>query len=265
MHPAGAALLALAFSAPAFALPAEGPKPDPTYLPELLAAARSKSPPEDRGWLRLGHWRKRLLGGWESEADGPGLFLSPQGKRDPAAELEATLSGFFAAGEGAPAGPKLADPSLEHPQCRFPARFAWLAAAIPIDLARLPPRSCPRFEEFWRRVSARSATLVFSSYYLNNPASAFGHTFLRLGKEEVASGGERLDLIDQAVDFGAATDTSNAVLYAFEGLFGFFRGEFSARPYFYKVREYADYETRHLWAYYLSLEPRQLGMPVAHL
>jgi len=265
MRPARVALLALAISTPGFALAEEAAKPDPTYLPELLAAARNRSLSEDRSWLRLGHWRKRLLGGWESEADGPGLFLSPQGKRDPAAELEATLNGFFAEGDGAPVGPKLGDPSLEHPQCRFPARFAWLAATLRIDLARLPPRSCPRFEAFWRRVSARSATLVFSSYYLNNPASAFGHIFLRLGKEELASGGERLDLIDQAVDFAAVTNTSNAILYAFEGLFGFFRGEFSARPYFYKVREYADYESRDLWEYELSLDERQLAMLVGHL
>ena len=266
MCPSYAALLALAVSMPGFALGAERAKPDPTYLPELLAAARNRSLSEDRSWLRLGHWRKRLLGGWESEADGPGLFLSPQGKRDPAAELEATLSGFFGAGDGAPLdGKKLADPSLEHPQCRFPARFAWLAATLPIDLERLPPRSCPRFDAFWKRVSAKSVTLVFSSYYLNNPASAFGHTFLRLGKEETASGGERLDLIDQAVDFAAVTDTSNAILYAFEGLFGLFRGEFSARPYFYKVREYADYESRDLWEYELSLDQRQLAMLVAHL
>ncbi len=265
MRSALAAALALAISTNAFAAAGES-GPDPTYLPELLAAARGKSLAEDRAWLRLGHWRKKVFGGWESEADGPGFFLSPQGKTDPAAELEATLGGFFAAGDGAPAdGTKLADPSLEHPQCRFPARFAWLAGALRIDPARLPPKSCPRFEVFWRKVSARSATLVFSSYYLNNPASAFGHTFLRLGKEEVASGGERLDLIDQAVDFAAIATTSNAVLYAFEGLFGFFRGEFSARPYFYKVREYADYESRDLWEYELSLDQRQLAMLVAHL
>src|SRR5262249_34312130 len=49
------------------------------------------------------------------------------------------------------------------------------------------------------------------------------------------------------------------------GLFGFFHGEFSARPYFYKVREYADYESRDLWEYELSLDQRQLGMLVAHL
>src|SRR5438445_12635588 len=163
MRPAHAAFLALAFSGPAFALAGEGAKPDPTYLPELLAAARNRSLSEDRSWLRLGHWRKRLLGGWESEADGPGLFLSPQGKRDPAAELEATLNGFFAEGDGAPVGPKLGDPSLEHPQCPFPARFAWLAATLRPALARLPRPSCPRFELFWRRVSATSATLVLSS------------------------------------------------------------------------------------------------------
>jgi len=265
MRPAHAVLLALTVSAPGFALAGEGVEPDPTYLPELLTAARNRSLSEDRSWLRLGHWRKRLLGGWQSEADGPGLFLSSQGKRDPAAELEATLTGFFAPRDGAPEGAKLANPSLEHPQCRFPARFAWLATALRIDFSRLPPRSCPRFDAFWRRVSARSVALVFSSYYLNNPASAFGHTFLRLGKEEVASSGERLDLIDQAVDFAAVTDTSNAIVYAFDGLFGLFRGEFSARPYFYKVREYADYESRDLWEYELSLDQRQVAMLVGHL
>src|SRR5256886_4071625 len=265
MQPARAALLALALAAAGPAFAGEDAKPDPSYLPELLAAIRSRPLAAERAWLRLGHWRKGLLGGGGGEAAGPALFLSPRGKVDPAPQMEATVAGFFAPGEAAPEGATLADPSLEHPMCRFPARFAWLVAAIPIDLARLPPRSCPRFEAFWRRVSARSATLVFSSYYLNNPASAFGHTFLRLGKEELASGGDRLDLIDQAVDFAVVTDTSNAVLYAFEGLFGFFRGEFSARPYFYKVREYADYESRDLWEYELSLDERQLATLVGHL
>src|SRR5689334_10298329 len=261
MHPGPAALLAIAVAAPGVAIAGE-PKADPSYLPELLAAIKTRSLAEERGWLRLGHWRKGLLSGWESEADGPAMFLSPQGKHDPAAELEATLTGFFATTEPAPEGATLADPSLEHPMCRFPARFAWLAAAVPLDLNRLPPRSCPRFEAFWRKVSARSVTLVFSSYYLNNPASAFGHTFLRLNKEEVAHGGERLDLIDQAVDFAAVTDTSNAILYAFEGVFGFFRGQFSARPYFYKVREYADFESRDLWEYELNFDQRKLALLV---
>src|SRR5256885_10033938 len=133
MRPARVALLALAISTPGFALAEDAAKPDPTYLSELLAAARNRSLSEDRSWLRLGHWRKRLLGRWESEADGPGLFLSPQGKRDPAAELEATLNGFFAEVDGAPVGPQISDPSLEPPQCLLSARFAWLAAVLRLD------------------------------------------------------------------------------------------------------------------------------------
>ena len=230
------------------------------YLAELLDAARAADLAHDRAWLRLGHWRPRLLGGFESEADGSGFFLAPDGKRDPAAELEATLRGWFAPDPEPPLNVR-----WDHPQCRFPARFAFLARALRIDPARLAARPCPRFDEFWRRVSARSVALIFSSYYLNNPASAFGHTFLRLGKTGLGPSGERFELVDQGVDYAATPDTSNAILYAFKGLTGLFRGEFTARPYFYKVREYADYESRDIWEYELALAPDELAMLVGHL
>jgi len=170
------------------------------------------------------------------------------------------LRGLFA-----PEPPAPPDAKADHPQCRFPARFAFLARRLGLDPARLPVRQCPRFEEFWRRVGGRSAALVFSSYYLNNPASAFGHTFLRLGKQDLGIPGERFELVDQGVDYAATPDTSNAILYAFKGLAGLFRGEFTARPYFYKVREYADYESRDIWEYELALEPDELAMLAAHL
>jgi Domain of unknown function (DUF4105) len=235
-------------------------QPDDPYVADLLTAARAQGLARDRAWLRLGHWRPRLLGGFESEADGAGFFLVPEGKRDPAAELEAMLRGLFA-----PVRPSPGDVKSDHPQCRFPARAAFLVRRLGIDPARLPAQPCPRFEEFWRRVQARSVALVFSSYYLNNPASAFGHTFLRLGKTDLATPGERFELVDQGVDYAATPDTSNAILYAFKGLTGLFRGEFTARPYFYKVREYADYESRDLWEYELALEPDELAMLVGHL
>ena len=255
-----AVLIAAALALPRAATAAGAPEPDPAYLPELVAAARAQGLAREKGWLRLGHWRARLLGGFESEADGPDFFLAPRGSGDPAAELEATLRAFFA-----PAPAAAADVKADHAQCRFPARFVYLAGALRFDLARLPPRACPRFEAFHERVGGRSVTLVFSSYYLNNPASAFGHTFLRLGKAEPGAPGARLDLVDQGVDYAATVTTSNAFLYVVKGLTGLFRGEFTARPYFYKVREYADYESRDLWEYELALGPLERGMLVAHL
>ncbi len=253
-------LIAIALIVAAPSGRADTPATEPSYLDELLAAARAQGLAYDAAWLRLGHWRPRLLGGYESEADGPDFFLSHIGKRDPEAELESTLRGFFAPGLETPA-----DARADHPQCRFPARFGFLAQALRFDPFRLPPRRCARFEAFWQRVGGRSAAFVFSSYYLNNPASAFGHTFLRLGKADPGAPGQRFDLIDQGVDYAATVDTGNALLYAFKGLTGMFRGQFTARPYFYKVREYADYESRDLWEYELALSPGELAMLVGHL
>jgi hypothetical protein len=233
------------------------PAPDPAHLAELLARARETRLAEDPGWLRLGHYRPRLVGGWKGEADGEGFFLAPDGKTDPAAELEATLRGFF------DATPK--PDELDDAQCRFPARFAFLGGRLGVDLARLPPRRCARFDEFYGRVKATGVTLVFSAWYLNNPASAFGHTFLRLDQGGVARAGRDAELLDYGVDYAAKVDTGNAVLYAVKGLFGLFPGRFNHYPYYYKVREYAEYESRDLWEYDLDLAPGEVALLVAHL
>jgi hypothetical protein len=234
-----------------------GGAPDLAYLPELQARARELRLADDVGWLRLGHWRSRLLGGWEAEADGQEFYLAEEGKADPDAELQATLAGFF------DAAPKADE--LDDAQCRFPARFAWLGGKLGFDLARLPARKCQRFEEFYGRLQANGATLVFSSWYLNNPASAFGHTFLRLDKRGVATAGRDAELLDYGVNYAANSENTNPIAYALRGLFGGFRGAFSHYPYYYKVREYAEYESRDLWEYDLDLTPGEVSLLVAHL
>lgn len=231
--------------------------PDPTHLAELQAKARELRLAEDPGWLRLGHWRPRLLGGVKGEADGAAFYLAKGGQTDPAAELDATLAAFF------DATPKKDE--LDDAQCRFPARFGYLGAKLGFDLARLPPRRCPRFEDYYGRLKATGVTLVFSSWYLNNPASAFGHTFLRLDQAGVARAGRDAELLDYGVDYSARVDTGNALLYAFKGLFGLFEGRFNHYPYYYKVREYAEYEFRDLWEYDLALTPGEVAMLVGHL
>jgi hypothetical protein len=249
-----ALLVSLAAGAPAAEAPAA---PDPAHLDELVRRARTLRLWDDPGWIRLGHWRRTAQGGWKSEVDGSEFFRALLGKTDPRAELEATLRGFF---DARPVADELSDA-----MCRFPARFAFLAQRLGLDLARLPPRRCPRLEAFLGRVSPRSVTFVFSSYYLNNPASAFGHTFLRLNKEDRARDGKAYELLDYGVDYAATVDTNNAVLYALKGLLGFFDGHFGHYAYYYKVRQYADAESRDLWEYDLALEPGEVAMLAAHL
>jgi hypothetical protein len=229
----------------------------PTTLAALVERARADRLASQPGWLRLGHWRPRLLGGFESEVDGKEFFLARNGKRDPAAELEATLAGFL---DEAPHAEE-----LDAARCRFPARLAFLSARLGIDPALLPPRPCPKLEAFLERVRPRGVTLVFSSYYLNNPASAFGHTLLRLDRTGQARAGKDAELLDYGVDFSATVTTSNALLYAFQGLFGLFHGEFKHYAYYYKVRQYGDYESRDLFEYELALDPAEVALLTAHI
>lgn len=257
-----AVLLARTATGESGSLPASGQSPSqgtlgPADLPTLLAKARALHLAEKPAWLRLGYWRPRLWGGFESEADGPKFFCSPKGKKDPAAELDATLEAFFVE-------QRTAD-ELDDATCRFPARRAWLADELGLARDSLPQRSCPRLIAFRDRLKAKSATLVFSSYFLNNPASSFGHTLLRLNRTEEPLPGRDNEILDYGVDYSATVDTANPVLYAFKGLFGFFRGEFHHFAYYYKVREYADYDSRDLWEYDLDLLPSEVERLVDHL
>jgi len=229
---------------------------------DLIARARALRLADKVEWLRLGHWRRTIFGGWKSEADGPDFFLAPEGKTDAAAELEATLRALFGL---VPLTADQAARNVMPAACRFPARAAWLLGKLAFDPSRLPAQECPRLDEYWNRMRPDSATLVFSSYYLNNPASAFGHTFLRVHKRDEGVPAEKRELLDQGIDYSATADTKNPVLYAFKGLTGLFRGSFHLFPYYYKVREYNDYESRDIWEYDLNLAPPQLTMLVAHL
>ncbi len=98
------------------------------YVDRLLQVARDKHLAKDEEWIRLLHYRKTLFGNWESEADADTFFNAPNGKTEPEAELEATVRAFFAPelpeAQKAQLGPT--GLKLDHPLCRFPARFSYL-------------------------------------------------------------------------------------------------------------------------------------------
>ncbi|HSS00314.1 MAG TPA: DUF4105 domain-containing protein [Kofleriaceae bacterium] len=228
------------------------------YVDELLASSRRLALSARPEWHKLLHYQSTWSGGVESEADGPSFFLAADGKVSPRAELEATLRGLFA--QVQPGAPR----DVQHPICQFPARTHWLVHELHIDGERLPHPSCDRYEEFRKLLDASSVALVFSSYYLNNPASAFGHTFLLFNSKKSQTDDQR-ELLDYAVNFSATADTANAVAYAVKGIFGAFPGEFSKVPYYMQVRKYNDFESRDLWLYNLALTPDEIETLVAHI
>ncbi|QDK36967.1 DUF4105 domain-containing protein [Bdellovibrio sp. NC01] len=225
-------------------------------LNRALKAAEDKHLSEDRQWRKLMHFETDLFQTTESQVDSPKFFFAKDGKRNLHSELRATITAFFHDDE-------ISD-SYEKAQCRFPARYRWLKKHLADQKIAWPEARCERFEFFAKGLKGDSVSLVFSSYYLNNPSSAFGHTFLRVNKP-AGKDGQRHELLDYGLNYAAEADTNNAFLYGFKGLFGMFQGKFKAIPYYFKVREYNNAESRDLWEYQLRLPPESVDMLVAHV
>jgi hypothetical protein len=215
---------------------------------DLVVRAQQLNLSHSRAWDILLFYR---LHGSErtSLIDDPRYFLSPVGKTDPSAELEATLRGFFT------------DPSLgdEHPRCRFPARYQWLREELAFDEDSLPQPVCGKLNEAMQAVDPLSAVLVFPSAHNNGPASMFGHTLLRIGSSYQS------ELLSYAVNYAAYTPETNGLVYAFKGIFGLYPGYFSILPYYEKVKEYNDLEHRDVWEYTLTLTPDEVRRMVLHI
>lgn len=228
--------------------------PDAAYLQLLQAKAAELKLADTRFWHLLLHYEPNWFGGFTSQADGPGFFLAPTGKTDPRAELDATLAAFFS--------PAITEPGKMTAQCTFPARFRWLKERLAFDPARLPEEECERFRKWQEALNPASATFIFASFYVNNPASLFGHTLIRFDRKGRS---ESKRLLDYAVNFAAIVPPdNNAITYTWKGVFGYYPGYFSLLPYYLKVREYSDLDSRDLWEYRLSLSADQLDWMVRH-
>ncbi|MFZ5862052.1 MAG: DUF4105 domain-containing protein [Nitrospirota bacterium] len=250
-----ALLLIVASSGPTSVAFADVDVPERSYADHVIEQADRQRLSHARYWHLLVHYKQTVFGTYESEEDGPGFFASPTGKTDPDAELVATLRGFFTPTDQI-------TPGEEHPQCVFPARYKWLKAQLSFDPSRLPEQRCDRLAAWLTDLNSDQITLVFAAYYMNNPASMFGHTFLRIDKKH---SGPQQQLLAYGVNYAADPDTLNPLMYTLKGLFGAFKGRFSLFPYYVKVQEYSNLESRDLWEYALHLNEEQTQYLLLHL
>ncbi|MCT7654286.1 DUF4105 domain-containing protein [Oceanimonas sp. NS1] len=106
-------------------------------------------------------------------------------------------------------------------------------------------------------------TLVFPTAFMNNPSSMFGHTLLRVDAKDQTRNKE---LVAFAINFAAEPETQdNPALFALKGLAGSYPGRFTVMPYYRKVREYNDMESRDIWEYRLALDTREVNRVLLHL
>mgnify|MGYP001095362611 CR=1 FL=1 len=210
-------------------------------------------------WLNLLHYKPNIFSGFTSEADEPTFFFHQDGSSNPTLELKENIKAFKK-------DKREFKDSSKRPECRFPARTRFLLSEGLITKKDIG-ETCTKFEQFRNKVAAKSISIVFSSYFLDTPASAFGHTFMRLNKNirSTVQEDQNFELLDYAINYSANVTTNNALIYSIMGFAGGFKGEFAAMPYFYKVREYNDYESRDLWSYDLNLTQKEVDTVVAHI
>jgi len=203
------------------------------------------------GWLALLHYEHRFFGAHNSLVDDPSFFFAERGATDPLVELEATLVAM---------NRELPTDHNQHPACLMPARAAFLSSYFNQIEAIVGKLDCTEFQSWSEGINARYVTLVFPSSFINNPASAFGHTFLRLDPDQT------LPLISYAANYEARTSGADSgFVYAIKGIFGGYHGEFTVAPYYQKVNQYSDLEHRDIWEYRLNFTQAEVEQLVRHL
>jgi len=216
-------------------------------LDAAIDRARQLQLGEQKAWLNLLHYKSTLLGARQSQVDDVDFFLAPNGAHNPQAELEADLRGFFSFKTSA------------HPRCLYPARFHWLNSKLNFA-ADLPEIDCTKFNTWKAKFQTDQVTLLFPSMYLDNPASMFGHTFIRFDRAD------KNHLLSYTLSYAAAYDESdNVLVYSWNGIFGGYQGKFYIQEYYNTLQRYSDIEQRDIWEYQLNLNQQEIDQLLRHL
>ncbi len=221
---------------------------------KAIAKASEQNLAASPQWKALLHYTTSWLGSESSLIKNPDFFLSEDGGLNPSAELEATLRAFSLV--------KSENLREQHPQCTYAGRFLFLSKTLELTKLGFPVVPCPLYASWRGALNPSKATLIFSSAFLNNPASMFGHTFLRI---DPPSRNGVNPLLAYAANYSAAIGSDPGIIFAVKGVFGGYNGYFSVDPYYEKVKKYNDFENRDLWEYPLNLTPEELGLLIAHL
>lgn len=212
----------------------------------MLRLVRQAQLGQSAQWHKINQYHP-TLGGVKSRVDDPSYFLGANGKRDPQAELDATIRAAYDEG--------MAEQSRQPKLCRWVARYQYLNRSMKALGFDYPAPLCEGFER-WKSGMARDhVSMIFASIYLNSPASMYGHIFMRF---DSAKSGEFNRLGDTTVGYTVNSGGDFGPLFLAQSLAGGFPGNFVSVPYFMKVREYADLENRDLWEYQTDFTPEEI-------
>lgn len=202
-------------------------------------------------WTKLLHYKTSEYGTLRSLVDGPEFFFAEDGKYNPLSELKASLAAMNT--------PDLKVGKFKlHPQCAFPARYLFLKNKVGL---KATDQKCSKVDEFLEVFKdPQTLSIVFSSAYPNNPASMFGHSFIKINSKK------RADITDIGINYAAkVAEDENPFAFIFFGITGGYIGQWSTESYHNKIKEYVQGENRDLWEYELNLTAEETRKFLYHL
>ncbi len=204
----------------------------------------------DKKWLMLIHYDQEVKEGIIGNED---FYLSTKGKYNPAEELRATIEGYNK--------PFSKDPDA-HPRCKYPARYLWLSQKVPLKGYTPIPKECKQLSRWELPNIADSISVVFVSGFLGNPASAFGHSFIKVNEESDHS---LNNLMNTTISYGAILPEKYTMTsYIVNGLTGGYQAKYSDKYYYMDDMVYSNSEFREMWEYELNLSSSQRKMLLLH-
>lgn len=198
---------------------------------------RSLSPAAQASWAALLHFHNN-----EFQITDEGFFL---GKKPYSLQSE-----FDAAHQ------LLIEPSNDL-QCRFPARYTWLAQLGGASDAGL--KRCNDINEYLARVPAETVSLIFSSENVSKPSSMMGHILLKI--DGTQDGIQK----SHAVSFYTDLNSVNVPKIIYDSLIVGKDGIFALSPYSEKKAYYLDREGRNIWEYKIALSSEAIERLLLHI
>lgn len=231
------------------------------FIPSMQAQTQSQIIEQaiNKELYKKNTWKKLLvyedgLFGLKSPIKNKDFFFAKDGATNPKAEMIATINAFYS---------RKNYKALDlHPQCRMIARKTWILKELGLSYDVLPNQKCPKYQQWSHKNKVTSISLIFSTGYLGNPASFFGHPLLKFNVEDERGNSS---LLDYSLNYGALTgDNDDPISYSLKGLFGGYNAAFTHIQFFYHNHNYSEVELRDMWEYKLNLTQDQVDMIVMH-
>lgn len=209
---------------------------------------------QERPWKALLHYRPNILGKEKSTIDASDFFFAADGNENPKSEAIAFAKALQEN--------KIVGKLPQTVFCAFPERTRFLLEKTRLVLpAEVRNQKCTLYEKYWAQFNDPDRiSLVFSSAYPNNPASMFGHTLLKVHSKRQS------DLLDIGLNYAAVVPVDeNPFAFFWFGTTGGYEGRWSIQPYYVKVQDYVNFESRDLWEYEINLTTEEVKRLLNHI